>query len=124
MDIDADKWGARVVQAPAWCGARHRRACRWRGMELADARIPQPHGFGPGAANWRHERPGPWRTPLSLEAPMSHRILHRRSFLQSLGQRFGSLAFLAMLAEEPDHQTVFGDVLWALVNSAEFTLNH
>jgi hypothetical protein len=35
-----------------------------------------------------------------------------------------SAAVLAMLAEEPDHQTVFGDVLWALVNSAEFTLNH
>jgi hypothetical protein len=35
-----------------------------------------------------------------------------------------SAAVLAMLAEEADDQTVYGDVLWAIVNSAEFTLNH
>lgn len=30
----------------------------------------------------------------------------------------------SMLAEEKDQQKVYGDVLWAIINSAEFTLNH
>ena len=33
-------------------------------------------------------------------------------------------AIQSMLDQESDHQRVFGDVLWAIVNSVEFTLNH